>query len=262
MEQPHLIVFDTETTGNTPSSDFLCQLAYKTVGEPDITIIYAKPPKAIPFEAMATHHITEKRVANEPPFQENPQYGEVKSLFENPNTISIAHNAPFDVTIMKNDNVHVATWLDTYKVAMHLKKYHGAEKGSLQYLRYFFGIEIPVEEAIPHSAEGDVLVLEKVFFKLRDLLIEHEGKTEEEAVKEMLRLSKEPLMIEVIPFGKYKGRTVLEIASEDKRYLQWLYDEKSKNTEQDETDWLRTLERALGIPTPPTQLFDDTDAPF
>ncbi|HEY1041603.1 MAG TPA: exonuclease domain-containing protein [Candidatus Paceibacterota bacterium] len=251
-----LIIFDTETTGNT-SSDFLCQLAYKAVGEQEITIIYAKPPKAIPFEAMATHHITEKRVANEPAFQENPQYADVKALFENPNTIAIAHNAPFDVAILKNDKINVATMLDTCKVAAHTKKYHNAERNGLQYLRYFFDIDIPLSEALPHSAEGDVLVLEKIFIKLRDIIMQHENKSEEEALAEMLRLSTAPLMIETITFGKYKGRKVLDIAVEDKRYLQWLYDEKLKNTEQDETDWLRTLERALGIPTPPTNLFED-----
>ncbi len=256
----NIIIFDTETTGSGPK-DLLCQLAYKTLGEKEITIVYANPEFPIPFEAMATHHITQKMVDNEPAFKDNPAYQNIKSMFENPEIIAVAHNAPFDVKILQNDGINTATWLDTCKVATHTKKYHNAERVGLQYLRYFFGIEISISEATPHSAEGDVIILEKIFIKLRDIIMEQEGKTEDEAIAEMLVLTHKPVMIEMINFGKYKGRKVLDVAVEDKRYLQWLYDEKLKATDRDETDWLRTLERALGITPAPTQLFSANDYP-
>jgi DNA polymerase III epsilon subunit-like protein len=43
------------------------------------------------------------------------------------------------------------------------------EQHKLQYLRYYFGIEF-AEKPQTHDALGDVLVLEKVFYKLHELL--------------------------------------------------------------------------------------------
>ncbi len=88
-----IIFFDTETTGNT-DKDFLCQLAYKTSNE-SFEGLY-KPPGKIPPEASAVHHISNKMVEGKLPFSESPDLAKIKKLFEDKNSVAVAHNAVFD----------------------------------------------------------------------------------------------------------------------------------------------------------------------
>ena len=97
-----LIFFDTETTGNT-DKDFLIQIAYKTLNE-TFTGLY-KPEKKIPPEASAVHHITNKMVENLPSFKESGDLAKIKILFEDENTIVVAHNAPFDLLMIKKEGI-------------------------------------------------------------------------------------------------------------------------------------------------------------
>ena len=89
-----IVFFDTETTGNT-ERDFLCQLAYRLDGENFCELF--KPEIPIPPEASSIHHITNKMVADKPTFKESKSYQKIKKLFEDENTIVVAHNAKFDV---------------------------------------------------------------------------------------------------------------------------------------------------------------------
>ncbi|MEJ0002331.1 MAG: 3'-5' exonuclease [bacterium] len=66
-KSPHIIFLDTETTGNEPEKDFLCQLAYKSASETFCELF--KPPVSIPPEASAITHITNKMVADKPAFK-------------------------------------------------------------------------------------------------------------------------------------------------------------------------------------------------
>ena len=84
-----IIFFDTETTGNT-LSDSLCQIAYKN-GEESFVGFY-KPDKKIPPEASAVHHITNKMLADKPAFSDSPDSKKIKELFENANSVVVAHN--------------------------------------------------------------------------------------------------------------------------------------------------------------------------
>src|SRR3989344_5099471 len=124
-----LIFFDTETTGNT-DKDFFCQIAYKTNSENFIGLY--KPPIKIPPEASAVHHITNKIVTDKPSFA---QSGDLKKI------------------------------ICTLRLARYLDKEEKIEKYNLQYLRYLLEIEI---EATAHDALGDVLVLEKLFERLKN----------------------------------------------------------------------------------------------
>jgi DNA polymerase III epsilon subunit-like protein len=61
------IYLDTETTGNGPD-DRLCQIAFKPENGPAVCELF-NPGKPISIDAMAIHHITEKMVADKPPFK-------------------------------------------------------------------------------------------------------------------------------------------------------------------------------------------------
>ena len=96
----NIIFFDTETTGNT-EKDYLCQIAYKTDKESFVGLY--KPPLKVPPEASAVHHITNKMLEDKPVFSQSADFKKIKDLLEDKNTVVIAHNAPFDLMIVKKE---------------------------------------------------------------------------------------------------------------------------------------------------------------
>lgn len=235
-----ILFFDTETTGNR-DGDRLCQLAVKERGitEPVVNATY-KPPVPISIESMAIHHITPKMVADRPFFAQSPEYKEVKILFESPDTLAVAHNAFFDVTMLLHEGIEPQQTICTYKVAYALDPMETIGTYRLQYLRYFLGIEI---DAVAHDAWGDVLVLEALFERLLAKMTEQEG-SEEAALKKMIEISSRPLLFTTLRFGKYNGKRLEDIAKTDPSYLEWLLKQKEENP-SGETDWIYTLNHYL-----------------
>ncbi len=232
--------FDTETTGNT-HDDRIVQLAIKERGNPTPLINELfKPPFPIPFESSAVHHISNHMVANKPAFQEHPKYLEIKALFENPETIVVAHNSAFDVTMLTTEGIHPTNVICTYKTVRHIDVETQFTNYKLQYLRYALDMELDVGA---HDAMADVIVLEKLFEYLLEK-IKSSGKTEEEALKEMMNITKEPAFMREFSFGKHKGMRVEEVAKIDPGYLSWLLSEKLKNPIGEE-DWIFTLQKYL-----------------
>lgn len=233
--------FDTETTGNTPT-DRLCQLAIKEehVAEPLLNEYY-KPPVPIPFEASAVHHISNAMVANKPAFTESPRFSEIKTLFESPDTYVVAHNAAFDVGMLEAEGISPTHYLCTYKVVRHLDGKKEFAQHKLQYLRYALDMELDVPA---HDALADVIVLEKLFHYLLDRIINERGLSRDEALGVMEEMTHTPVLISEFNFGKYKGKTVEEVAAIAPDYLEWLLAEKEKNP-AGEDDWIYTLKHFL-----------------
>lgn len=229
-----LIFFDTETTGNE-QKDFLIQIAYKSGGE-NFTGLY-KPPIKIPPEASAIHHITNKMVENRPSFRDSGDLPKIKEMFEDKNTVVIAHNAPFDLMVIQKENINPANFICTLRLARYLDKEEKIEKYNLQYLRYLLDIEI---DATAHNALGDVLVLEELFNRLKKKIIEIENLDEERAIQKMIEISSHPSLIKTLNFGKHKGRKVEEVLNIDRGWLEWLLREK-ENSDQVDEDWIYTL---------------------
>lgn len=235
-----IIFFDTETTGNG-ERDRLCQLGVKErgVAEPVVNATY-KPPLPISIESMAIHHITEKMVAERPLFVEAPEYKELKDLFENENTLAVAHNAAFDVAMLAREGVVPRRTICTYKVAYALDTKETVGIYRLQYLRYLLGIEV---EAVAHDAWGDVLVLEALFERLLKKVVEQEG-SEEAAIAKMVDISARPLLFTTLRFGKHNGEKIVDVARTDRAYLEWLLKQKEESPAGEE-DWIYTLKQAL-----------------
>lgn len=233
-----IIFFDTETTGNT-DKDFICQIAYK-FGDESFEALY-KPENKIPPEASAVHHITNKMVANKPAFKESTDYEKIKELFEDENTIAVAHNALFDIGMFKKEDIEIKNFICTLRVARALDPEEKIERYNLQYLRYLLEIEV---EAQAHDAMGDVMVLEQLFDRLKKKIIESENLSEEEALNKMVEISSRPSLLRTIRFGKHAGKKMEEIVKIDRGYLEWLYNEKIKEETPDE-DWIYTLKHYL-----------------
>ena len=109
-------------------------------------------------------------------------------------------------------------------------------------MRYYLGIEV---DGQAHDALGDVRVLEALFERLKNKIAQDCNGDEEKAVAEMLAISSRPSLINTITFGKHIGKTVAEVAKEDKNYLEWLLKQKLES-ETDEEDWIYTLKYYLG----------------
>jgi len=222
------IFFDTETTGNT-KDDFLCQLAYKTKEE-SFSGLYL-PPKKISPEASAVHHITNKMVADKPTFQKSPEYQKIKEMFEKEDTVVVAHNALFDLGMLKKENINPKNYICTLRVARALDPEEKLEQYKLQYLRYALGIEI---DALAHDALGDVLVLEQLFERF----------LKKTTLEEMLEISARPSLFTSFKFGKYIGKKIEEVLKTDRGYLEWLLTQKTSGEQTDE-DWIYTLKYYL-----------------
>lgn len=246
-QTPRIIFFDTETTGNT-TGDYLCQLAIKerdadTNGKKSTPIVNAlyKPPVPIPIECTMIHHISNKKVADRPAFKDAPEYAEIKKRFEDPDTICVAHNAQFDLQILKNDGIDVRNFICTFKVIRHLDSDGKHAMHKLQYLRYALDIELDVPA---HDALADVLVLEQLFAHELAEGMNCWNCDEATALQKMMEISREPLVFIKFDFGKYKGKLIEEVAKNDPGYLDWLLTQK-RQSNTDESDWIYTLEKYL-----------------
>jgi exodeoxyribonuclease X len=199
-----------------------------------------KPPLPIMYEAMAIHHITEKMTEGKPAFLKADEYSDIKELFENEDTVSVAHNAAFDIGILARENVVPRRTICTYKVARAVDSEEKFGHYKLQYLRYLLGLEI---EASAHDAFGDVLVLEGVFEYLIEKMTEEKG-SEAAAIEEMIEISARPMLFTTIRFGKHKGKRIEDVVRTDRGYIDWLLKEKKKEP-QGEGDWIYSLEHYL-----------------
>lgn len=236
----NIIFLDTETTGNEPKKDFLCQLAFKSDKETFCELF--KPPISIPPEASAVTHITDKHVSDKKAFQESSNYGAIKLMLEDTTSVMVAHNAKFDLAIIAKEGIVPANFICTLRVARALDKENVIPQYKLQYLRYYLGIDI---EADAHDALGDVLVLEKLFERLLAKIMKEDNLSRDGAIEKMIEISKNPSLMNMFAFGKYNGKTLAEVAGVDKGYLEWMLGQKEQNPDNEE-DWIYTLKYYLG----------------
>ena len=232
-----LIFLDTETTG-LAETDRLLQLAYKYQDEGGAIIScndLFNPGLPIGIEAMSVHHFTEKMVKDKTKFKDSTSYEILRDLFDN-DYIVVAHNAPFDIGMLEREGLKVNKFICTKKVAVFDDEKAELTNHRLQYLRYYFGIET---DAVAHSAEGDVDVLEKVFDEY----------FKKYTIDQMLDISSKPSLIRRINFGKYVNELLVDILKKDRGYLEWLLNAKKVNQvkEQKDLDMIYTIETLLKV---------------
>ncbi len=235
-----IVFLDTETTGNEPEKDFLCQLAFKTTERTFCELF--KPPIPIPPEASAVTHITNKHVADKKAFQESDNYGAIKLMLEDSTAVMVAHNARFDEAIIKKEDIIPAHVICTLRVARALDTKNVIPQYKLQFLRYYLEIDI---EADAHDALGDVLVLEQLYKRLLDKIMKEDKLSESDAIEKMIEISAKPSLMHSFPFGKHNGKTIEEVKNIDSGYLEWMLTQKEQNPDNEE-DWIYTLKHYLG----------------
>lgn len=245
---PKYILLDTETTG-AGETDRIIQLGFMVLEGKNVTVYndLCTPEVPIAYGAMEVHGITPEMIAGAPACTETPAFRALCE-FNTPDNVLIIHNASFDLGMLAKEafvpNMRV---IDTLRCARHL--FDDEEAHRLQYFRYRLGLyKIEEEEAKSlgievkaHDAIGDVLVLKLFLSELRKRLEERYGSIN--PIDKLVELTQTPVFYtRALKFGKYKGKTLNEIAEFDKGYLSWM----AGNMESLDEDMRYSIGRVLG----------------
>lgn len=222
------VILDTETTG-AAEHDRIIQLGFMVLDGKNVSVYNdlcrSDVPIAIP--AMETHGITPEMIEGLCPCVETEAFKALNE-FNTPDNVLIIHNAPFDLGMLSKENfTSQMRLIDTLRCAKHL--FDDEEAHRLQYFRYKLGL-YKIEEAEAaalgievkaHDAIGDVLVLKLFLSELRKRLAERFGNVN--PIDKMVELTQTPVFYSrPVKFGKYKGKTLNEIAEADRGYLTWM----------------------------------------
>ena len=241
------IILDTETTG-TDEKDRVIQLGYMVLGQKEVEVHNEFFSSDIPisYGAMEVHGITPEMIENKPTCKESTSYKRLLELNSDDNYL-IIHNAPFDIGMLEKEGfVTQMRVIDTLRVAKHLLPDEDAHR--LQYFRYKMGIykeEQKEADALgivikAHDAIGDVLVLKLLLSRLKEaVMADFPG---ENPVEKMVDLTNTPILIKSFNFGKYKGKTLQEVAQSDAAYLRWML----KSMENLDSDMRYSINSVLG----------------
>ncbi len=165
-------VFDTETTGMSPTADRIVELAAVRVeadGQRTTFHSLVNPGRPIPFALIGVHGITDEMVADAPTFSEvGPRF----LAFAADSTL-VAHNARFDLSFLQESLCREGggTWSGKTLDTIRLMKmaYPGMESYSLAALRKAFALDDDPGPA--HRAYADVQwTVDVLAFALRRLL--------------------------------------------------------------------------------------------
>ena len=161
------------------------------------------PQRSIPAAASAVHHLTDADVVDARTLVEAIDFLEIC-----PNDILVAHNADFDKGFLPLLKDH--DWICTWKVAQKLLP--DAPSFGNQVLRYHLGLNVESghgRSGQPHSAGYDARTTALLMAHLLTLA----------PVDYMIEMTKAPVLLPRMPFGKHRGTAFAEVP---KDYLMWL----------------------------------------
>ena len=208
-------VLDVETTGLDPKENEIIEIAIVHINidskelSPNGASLF-KPSHPIPAEASAVNHITDEMVAGANAFED-----ERSRWLPDDDIVLCSHNAKFDKAFTKSQDA----WIDTKAIALHL--WPEAPKHTLQFLRYWLRLNIPIEgvplKVVPHRAYGDAIVAAHLL--LKEIEVIREKYPSGNMVEGLLKLSQMPAEQLVISFGKHKGEKWSTLSPD---YLLWM----------------------------------------
>lgn len=213
-------ILDTETTGLV--DPHMTEAAYSIIDVVDgqVQVLQAprdkrfNPLKPISLGSMATSHICDEDVANEPPHTDFRLPSSVEYL--------VGHNIDYDMQVLKNAGVtHTPKLICTKAMASYLLP--TLESHTLVALMYYFHKDIARNQAKQaHAAVYDIYFTQLVLSSLIELA-KSQGHdiTDVESLYQFSELSRVPTHLS---FGKYKGQAIADIAAhpDGASYLKWL----------------------------------------
>ncbi len=172
LEDLTYVVFDTETTGLTPSADEIVQIAAVRVVngrriDAEVFDTLVDPGRPIPPGSTEVHGITDQMVVGAPSIAEA---GRAFHRFAQ-GAVLVAHNAPFDLEFLRRHESDIGARFDhpvLDTVLLSAVIYGQTETHSLDALTARLGITIP--EAARHTAIGDTVATADAFLKLLPML--------------------------------------------------------------------------------------------
>ena len=172
LEDLTFVVFDTETTGLTPSSDAIVQIAAVRLingrrVESEVFDTLVNPGRPIPPHSTDVHGITDSMVVGAPDIiAAGRQFHKFAE-----GAVLIAHNAPFDMEFLRRQEAGIGKVFDhpiLDTVLLSAVVYGQLEQHSLDALTARLGITIPEEAR--HTAIGDTIATADAFLKLVPML--------------------------------------------------------------------------------------------
>lgn len=184
LDRLHYVVFDTETTGLSPSGgDEIIQIAAVRIvngriltGETFNTLV--NPRRPIPPESFKFHGLTDAMVADAPAIE--AVLAQFRSFVSG--AVMVAHNAAFDLKFLKMKERAAGVRfdnpvLDTMLLSRMLQGDGGEH--SLDAIALRLGIDV-VDR---HTALGDSLVTAAIFLRMVDMLKERRVRTLDDAIR-------------------------------------------------------------------------------
>ena len=214
------IVGDTETSGLGDSAG-VCEIAWAEIDEAcnvlDIQHSLIDPQQDICPAASGIHHITNNMVQDAPTLEEFFTVVHDQPLARG-EVVFIAHNAPFDIRFFKPWIASLKDVGCTLRLARTLLP--DAPNHKLDTLRYL--CDLP--QGDNHRADSDVLAtveLLRVFCYMTGM-----------SVGDLVALSKQPIKVKRMGFGKHRGMEIKELAMQEPSYIRWLLN-KADNVDDD-----------------------------
>ncbi|HPD92888.1 MAG: DNA polymerase III subunit epsilon [Rhodobacter sp.] len=166
------VVFDTETTGLSPATDEIVQIAgVRLVNgkrvETEVFDTLVNPGRPIPPSSTDVHGINDSMVVGAPDIVEA---GRRFHKFAE-GAVLVAHNAPFDMEFLRRKEAALGVAFDhpiLDTVLLSAVVYGQTEQHSLDALTARLGITIPEEAR--HTAIGDTVATADAFLKLVPML--------------------------------------------------------------------------------------------
>ncbi len=224
------IFYDTETTGLSPESDRIIEIAAYDPERQRSFCRFVNPGRPIPPEATNIHRITDEMVKDAATFA---QLGPEFASFCEGDVVLIAHNNDaFDVHFLRHEyrrnGLEMPSWafFDTVKWARRYRP--DLPRHTLQFLREIYGIA--ANNA--HRALDDVMVLADVFYAMIDDI----------PIETAVKLLARPTTVRVMPFGKHRGTPLQQLP---KDYLIWL--SSTGSLDKEENKELRETLLQLGL---------------
>lgn len=218
-------ILDTETTGLV--EPHMTEAAYSIIevnnGKIEVTQTPRSkrfnPLKPISLGSMATSHICDEDVAQEPPHTEFRLPSSVQYL--------VGHNIDFDMAVLKNAGVtHTPKLICTKAMSSYLLP--TLESHKLVSLLYYFHRQVAREQAKhAHAAIYDIYFTQLVLGSLIELAnSQGHNITDVESLYQFSEMARIPTHLS---FGKYKGQAIKDLAatSDGAGYLKWLLTQDS-----------------------------------
>ena len=221
--------FDLETTGVNVAKDRIVEISILKVypnGNKESKTWLVNPERPIPAETTAVHGITDEKVANEPTFKELS-----KDIYDMISGCDLAgyNSNKFDIPLLAEEMLRAGLDFDMKnRVSVDVQTiFHKKEQRTLS-AGYKFYCDKDLTDA--HSAEADTKATYEILLAQVDRY-EDLG----DSVKDLAAFSTHGKRAdfagfiafneeeqEIFTFGKYKGRTVIEVLDENPGYYAWI----------------------------------------